>query len=65
MMSSQALKGERKRRHFLNGYEAEIPCLRCRKEFPSTDRRSVRHCDKCRAELTRRDETLGDGGEWA
>lgn len=60
---SAAKKGERKARLFLNGYEAEIPCLRCRKQFPSTDRRSVRHCDLCAKELTRIADTLGLGGE--
>ena len=54
-----AQKGEKKARLFLTGFEARISCYRCRMSFASPDKRSVRHCDRCRYEIARAATELG------
>jgi hypothetical protein len=54
-----AQKGEKKARLFSTGFEAHISCLRCEEIFYSTDKRSVRHCDRCRYEIARAANTIG------
>ena len=54
-----AQKGEKKARQFPNGFEAKIYCYRCMAIFDSPDKRSVKHCDRCRIVLALLANELG------
>ena len=42
----------------LTGYDGDVTCLRCQKEFKSPDRRTIRVCGRCKDSETWREGAL-------